>query len=94
MKALIITSIAVARLVGNLLVLKDGRVGFIDFGIVGKISPVTFQAMEAFVMSTMTADYNTMARALITMGVTQDEVVIEVTSYTLLSAQTIRFMPI
>ena len=63
---------------GNLLVLKDGRVGFIDFGIVGKISPVTFQAMEAFLMSSMTADYNTMARALITMGVTQEQVVIEV----------------
>lgn len=62
---------------GNLLVLKDGRVGFIDFGIVGKISPLTFQAMEAFLMSTMTADYNTMARALITMGVTQEQVVIE-----------------
>ena len=58
--------------------LKDGRVGFIDFGIVGKISPVTFQAVEAFLVSTMTADYNTMARALITMGVTQEQVVIEV----------------
>ncbi len=67
---------------GNLLVLKDGRLGFIDFGIVGKISPVTFQAMEAFLMSTMTADYNTMARALITMGVTQEQVVIEVKPFT------------
>ncbi|DBA80249.1 TPA: hypothetical protein ACH3X2_007482 [Trebouxia sp. C0005] len=62
---------------GNLLVLKDGRLGFIDFGIVGKISPITFQAMEAFLMSSMTADYNTMARALITMGVTREQVVIE-----------------
>ena len=60
------------------MVLRDGRVGFIDFGIVGKISPVTFQAMEAFLMSTMTADYNTMARALITMGVTQDKVIVQV----------------
>ena len=58
--------------------LKDGRLGFIDFGIVGKISPITFQAMEAFLMSSMTADYNTMARALITMGVTREQVVIEV----------------
>lgn len=63
---------------GNLLVLRDGRLGFIDFGIVGKISPVTFQALEAFLMSTMAADYNTMARALITMGVTQEAVVVEV----------------
>lgn len=64
--------------VGNLLVLRDGRLGFIDFGIVGKISPVTFQALEAFLMSTMTADYDTMARALVTMGVTKEVVVIEV----------------
>jgi hypothetical protein len=28
---------------GNLLVLKDGRVGFLDFGIVGRISPITFK---------------------------------------------------
>ena len=67
---------------GNLLVLKDGRLGFIDFGIVGKISPITFQAMEAFLMSSMTADYTTMARALITMGVTQEQVVIEVKPFT------------
>lgn len=58
--------------------LHDGRLGFIDFGIVGKISPVTFQALEAFLVSTMAADYNTMARALVTMGVTQEAVVIEV----------------
>ena len=63
---------------GNLLVLRDGRLGFIDFGIVGKMSPVTFQALEAFLMSTMAADYVTMARALITMGVTQEAVVVEV----------------
>ena len=28
-------------------VLPDGRVGFIDFGIVGRISPVTWRAVEA-----------------------------------------------
>jgi len=31
---------------GNLLVLKDGRVAFIDFGIVGRISPQTWNAMQ------------------------------------------------
>lgn len=30
---------------GNLLVLTDGRIGFIDFGIVGKISPKTWQVL-------------------------------------------------
>ena len=63
---------------GNLLVLRDGRVGFIDFGIVGKISPLTFQALQAFLVSSMSADYDTMAKALITMGVTEETVIVEV----------------
>ena len=36
---------------GNLLVLPDGKVGFIDFGIVGRISPITWKAVEALVTS-------------------------------------------
>lgn len=39
---------------GNLLVLEDGRVGFIDFGIVGKVSDNVWKALgtltESFVM--------------------------------------------
>uniref|UniRef100_A0A7S0X116 ABC1 atypical kinase-like domain-containing protein n=1 Tax=Chlamydomonas leiostraca TaxID=1034604 RepID=A0A7S0X116_9CHLO len=53
---------------GNLLVLGDGRVGFLDFGIVGRISPVTWRAVEALVASLATGDYETMARALATIG--------------------------
>jgi hypothetical protein len=56
------------RRVGNLLVLPDGRVGFIDFGIVGRISPVTWTAMEALLGSLAVGDYDTMARALATIG--------------------------
>lgn len=52
--------------------------GFIDFGIVGKISPLTFQALQAFLVSSMSADYDTMAKALITMGVTEETVIVEV----------------
>ena len=37
---------------GNLLVMPDGRVGFIDFGIVGRVSPVTWGAVEALLLST------------------------------------------
>jgi hypothetical protein len=62
---LIIASFAAA---GNLLVLPDGRVGFIDFGIVGRISPVTWKAMEALLASLAVGDYETMARALATIG--------------------------
>jgi hypothetical protein len=37
---------------GNLLVLRDGRVGFIDFGIVGRVSPITWGAVEALLLAT------------------------------------------
>lgn len=62
---------------GNLLVLPDGRVGFIDFGIVGKISQPTWRAIEALLRATSTEDYNTMARALVTIGATSGEVNID-----------------
>ena len=58
---------------GNLLILPDGRVGFIDFGIVGKISQTTWRAVEALLRSTATGDYDTMARALVTIGATKDK---------------------
>lgn len=58
------------RWAGNLLVLSDGRVGFIDFGIVGRISPGTWGAMQALVTSASTNDYRLMAKALIQMGAT------------------------
>ncbi|KAG1666892.1 hypothetical protein FOA52_013525 [Chlamydomonas sp. UWO 241] len=59
---------------GNLLALSDGRVGFIDFGIVGSISPVTWKALEALATSLATADYETMARALATIGACDENV--------------------
>uniref|UniRef100_A0A383VQQ0 Protein kinase domain-containing protein n=1 Tax=Tetradesmus obliquus TaxID=3088 RepID=A0A383VQQ0_TETOB len=59
---------------GNLLVLPDGRVGFIDFGIVGSISPVTWKAMEALLASLAVGDYDTMARALATIGACSEDV--------------------
>ncbi|KAG2487613.1 hypothetical protein HYH03_013752 [Edaphochlamys debaryana] len=59
---------------GNLLVLSDGRVGFIDFGIVGRISPVTWRAVEALISSMALADYETMARALATIGACSSDV--------------------
>ena len=59
---------------GNLLVLPDGRVGFIDFGIVGSISQPTWRAIEALLRATATEDYDTMARALVTIGATSEDV--------------------
>ncbi len=58
--------------------LRDGRVGFIDFGIVGSISPVTWAAVESLVQSAASNDFDLMARSLVTMGMTDQQVDIPV----------------
>lgn len=59
---------------GNLLLLDDGRVGFIDFGIVGRVSDKTFKAVNELSTSLALADYRGMAEALCNMGATDEEV--------------------
>ncbi|KAJ8647801.1 hypothetical protein MRB53_000824 [Persea americana] len=59
---------------GNLWVLRDGRIGFLDFGIVGRISPKTWAAMDIFLASIATEEYEAMASALIEMGATDNNV--------------------
>jgi aarF domain-containing kinase len=55
---------------GNLLVLDDGRVGFIDFGIVGRVSEKTFRAVNELSTAMSIGDYEGMAIALCNMGAT------------------------
>ncbi len=62
---------------GNLMVLKDGRVGFIDFGIVGRIKPDTWQAVSDFISSIMVGNFDGMADAMIRIGVTHRAVRVE-----------------
>uniref|UniRef100_A0A0C9RWZ3 TSA: Wollemia nobilis Ref_Wollemi_Transcript_7702_1977 transcribed RNA sequence n=1 Tax=Wollemia nobilis TaxID=56998 RepID=A0A0C9RWZ3_9CONI len=59
---------------GNLWLLNDGRIGFLDFGIVGRISPKTWSAMEAFLTSIESGRYEAMAASLVQMGATSDNV--------------------
>lgn len=59
---------------GNLWLLRDGRIGFLDFGIVGRISPTTWASMEVFLQSIATEEYESMASALIDMGATNQNV--------------------
>ncbi|XP_058110684.1 uncharacterized aarF domain-containing protein kinase At5g05200, chloroplastic isoform X2 [Magnolia sinica] len=59
---------------GNLWLLRDGRIGFLDFGIVGRISPKTWAAMEIFLASISSEEYESMASALIEMGATNKDV--------------------
>ncbi|KAL7432327.1 hypothetical protein ACHAXH_001961, partial [Discostella pseudostelligera] len=59
---------------GNLLVLEDGRVGFIDFGMVGRVGEKTFQAVSELSSSMALGDYEGMATALLNMGATDENV--------------------
>ena len=62
---------------GNLLVLEDGRVGFIDFGIVGKVSSETFNAVSELSTAMVAGDYTGMAQALCNMGASDQHVNVE-----------------
>lgn len=59
---------------GNLLVLDDGRVGFIDFGMVGRVGEKTFNAVSELSTAMAVGDYEGMANALLNMGATDDDV--------------------
>lgn len=59
---------------GNLMVLKDGRIGFIDFGIVGRIRPDTWEAVSDFISAVMVGNFEGMAEAMVRIGVTRDNV--------------------
>lgn len=56
------------------MVLEDGKVGFIDFGIVGRVSEKTFTAVNELSGALALGDYEGMAKALCNMGATDDEV--------------------
>lgn len=59
---------------GNLLILDDGRVGFIDFGIVGRIQENTWLAMIALMQAISARDYQALAGAMIQLGATAKSV--------------------
>ncbi|KAG5179039.1 ABC1 family-domain-containing protein [Tribonema minus] len=62
---------------GNLLVLEDGRVGFIDFGIVGRIPKRVWGAVRDLSAGVVAGDYRAMALALVQMGATDGVVDID-----------------
>ncbi len=59
---------------GNLMVLEDGRIGFIDFGIVGRIGSGTWDAVSDFISAVMVGNFSGMATAMINIGVTDHDV--------------------
>lgn len=62
---------------GNLLVLRDGRVGFIDFGIVGRIPEATWAAVQALGAGIVQSDWKMVAAAMVDMGATSGTVNID-----------------
>lgn len=55
---------------GNLMLLEDGRIGFIDFGIVGKLKPESWKACMGMMQALQDNDFVTMASCMIDMGMT------------------------
>ncbi len=62
---------------GNLMVLEDGRIGFIDFGIVGRIGAGTWDAVSDFMSTVMVGDFEGMANAMVRIGVTDTDINIQ-----------------
>jgi predicted unusual protein kinase regulating ubiquinone biosynthesis (AarF/ABC1/UbiB family) len=61
---------------GNLMVLENGKIGFIDFGIVGRINPGTWEAVSDFISAIMIGDFEGMADAMIRIGITDKDVIV------------------
>ena len=59
---------------GNLLVLEDGRIGFIDFGIVGKISERVWGGINDLVIAFVNDDFRGVADALVRIGATDTSI--------------------
>ncbi|EXB34889.1 AarF/ABC1/UbiB kinase family protein [Acinetobacter baumannii] len=63
---------------GNLMLLEDGRIGFIDFGIVGQLKPEVWTACIAFMDALQKTDYQAMAENMLKMGMTRNKIDVQV----------------
>ncbi|WP_224991321.1 ABC1 kinase family protein [Acinetobacter pittii] len=68
---------------GNLMLLEDGRIGFIDFGIVGQLKPEVWTACIAFMDALQKTDYQAMAENMLKMGMTHNKVDVQVLAHDL-----------
>lgn len=62
---------------GNLMLLRDGRIGFIDFGIVGRIRRTTWEGMARFFDAIGRGDTRAMAASMAEIGMTREKVDID-----------------
>lgn len=59
---------------GNVMMLQDGRIGFIDFGIVGRISKTTWASLMQLIETVPTGNFPVIAQALAGIGATHTHV--------------------
>ena len=59
---------------GNLMLLEDSRIGFIDFGIVGQLNPEVWSACMAFMDALQHTNYTAMAENMLKMGMTHQKI--------------------
>ena len=59
---------------GNVMMLDDGRIGFIDFGIVGRLSPTTWDGITSLSVCVPNEDFDGLALALTKIGATKSAV--------------------
>jgi predicted unusual protein kinase regulating ubiquinone biosynthesis (AarF/ABC1/UbiB family) len=53
---------------GNLMALSDGRIGFLDFGIVGRFPPERREQITDYLMAFASGDFKKLAEVLVAMG--------------------------
>lgn len=59
---------------GNMLVLDTGQVGFIDFGMVGRITPEIWQAAFQLIAGLSEKQYRVVAEAMLAIGMTRKSI--------------------
>jgi ubiquinone biosynthesis protein len=62
---------------GNILILKDNRIGLIDFGIVGRINKKMMESVASIFIASLREDYDAIAEEYAEMGILEETVDIE-----------------
>ncbi len=53
---------------GNLMILDDGRIGFLDFGIIGRLDPLRRRQVADYIMAFASRDFVAVAKTMAAMG--------------------------
>jgi aarF domain-containing kinase len=63
---------------GNMLLLEDGKVGFIDFGMVGRVGADSWQAVFGLFSGLSEENYRAVAESMLAVGMTRENVSVEI----------------